>query len=274
MKRSLAFDASHDRLVFLNVAPDQAYWEALWENGLTETNIRRGDRFVTSETRRVLPSGARVLDAGCGIAATVNGLASAGYQAEGIDYAEATVAAVNRLAPELKVRLGDVRSLDYADEELDGVWSLGVIEHFFDGFDPLIEETFRVLRPGGYFFLTVPVISPLKAVKLALGRYENFRAEDRARFFQFAFRRAHVVSPIETVGFRLCREYGRSGAFGLTEDLPAVARALGLKPDSALLPARIWWRAVDRLVTGMAYHTRFFLFQKPEIQSPNDESAP
>lgn len=267
MKRSLAFDKSNDRLVFLNVAPDQVYWDTLWENNLTVSNIRRGDRFVTSETRRVLPSGARVLDAGCGIAATVSGLASAGFAAEGIDYAEATVAAVNRLAPDLNVRLGDVRALDYADEELDGVWSLGVIEHFFDGFDPLIEETFRVLRPGGYLFLTVPVISPSKALKLSLERYENFQAEDRPRFFQFAFRRAHVVSQIQTLGFQLCREYGRSGAFGLTEDMPVLARVLGLRPDAVSLPARIWWRTVDRLLTGVSYHTRFFLFQKPDLQA-------
>ena len=262
MERIISYDKPNDRLVFLHVAPDQTYWDDLWSTTLDRSHIKRGDRFVTAETRRVLPVGSRVLDAGCGIAATVSGLHDAGFRAEGIDYAESTVAAVNRVAPELTVKLGDVRALNYEDGELDGLWSLGVIEHFFDGFDPLIIETRRVLRPSGYLFLTVPTISPLKSWKIDRGVLPPYKTEDRDRFFQFAFRREHVISEVERAGFRLLRDYGRSGAFGLTEDAPAFTKWLALKPDSTSLPARAWWRLADHVLTPLSYHTRFFLMQK------------
>jgi hypothetical protein len=47
--------------------------------------ILRGDRFVVKETRRVLSRGACVIDAGCGIGATVYDLSSEGLKAYDID---------------------------------------------------------------------------------------------------------------------------------------------------------------------------------------------
>ncbi len=262
MGRSITYDRGNDRLVFLMSAPDQDYWEGLWNPMLTREAIKRGDEFVTSETQRVLPRGARVVDAGCGIGATVSGLADAGFDAVGIDFAEDTVAAIKQLVPELQIQVADVRALPFADGSLDGVWSLGVIEHFYDGFAPLIAEMQRVLRPGGYLFLTVPVFSPLKALKAQWGSYPPYRPDEREQFFQFAYRPDFIQEHIVGHGFSLLRSYGRSGAFGLTEDYPRLARALGLRPDATSLPARIWWRLVDKIVTPFSQHTRYFLFWK------------
>lgn len=47
MNRDIDFDAEQDRLVFLMGAPDQSYWEDLWERMITREAITRGDRFVT-----------------------------------------------------------------------------------------------------------------------------------------------------------------------------------------------------------------------------------
>lgn len=230
---------------------------------MTREAINRGDRFVTSETTKSLPRGASVVDAGCGIGATVYGLSKAGFDAHGIDYAEDTVATIKSLEPQLQVQVADVRALPFADGGLDGVWSLGVIEHFYEGFDSLIFEAHRVLRPGGYLFLTVPVISPLKALKIRLGatpRYDE--PSQRDQFFQYSFRPQYVADQISARGFKLLRGYGRSGALGLTEDLPRFSRLLMLRPDASSLLGRAWWRLVDNVVTPFSQHTRFFLFQK------------
>ena len=64
------------------------------------------------------------------------------------------------------------------------------------------------------------------------------------------------------MGFSLERSYGRSGAMGLSEDYPALAKALMLRQDATSLPARAWWRAVDKLITPVAQHTRYVLFRK------------
>ncbi|WP_447759741.1 class I SAM-dependent methyltransferase [Sphingopyxis panaciterrae] len=262
MDRKISYDSQNDRLVFRMSAPDQEYWEQLWNPMMSRAAIMRGNSFVTAETKRVLPQGARVLDAGCGVGATVCGLANAGYDAMGIDFAEETVATIRSLVPELQIQVADVRALPFEDGSLDGIWSLGVIEHFYDGFAPLIEETHRALRPGGYLFLTVPIISPLKALKIRKGAYPPPRPEDRDQFFQFAFRPDFVAKRISEHGFSLLRSYGRSGGMGITEDAPKLARAFMLRKNARSLPARLWWRLADKLVTPFSQHTRFFLFQK------------
>jgi SAM-dependent methyltransferase len=262
MQRDMTYDAANDRLVFITRAPDQEYWEELWQKSLTHTDIARGDRFVLSETASVLPRGARVVDAGCGIGATVYGLSRAGFDAYGIDYAEATVAEIKALFPDLNVDVADIRAMPFADGGLDGVWSLGVIEHFFDSYDSIIEEARRVLRPGGYLFLTVPVISPLKAMKIRLGLYRRYETTDRDNFFQFAFRKQGVVEQVKSHGFRMLRTYGRSGTFGLTEDLGPAAKLFLPSQGNTALWARACWRGIDMIVTPFSHHSRYFLFEK------------
>lgn len=255
-------DSVNDRLVFLMTKASQDYWEELWHPLLTVEGIAHGDLFVTQETKRVLPPGARVIDAGCGIAATVHGLSRAGFQAYGIDYAEKTINAIRTLHPQLKVDVADVRAMPFDDCSIDGVWSLGVIEHFFDGFDALIAESYRVLRPGGYLFLTVPVISPLKSLKIRMKQYPEFDPAKRDLFFQFAFRKNYVVSKITAQGFVLERSCGRSGSFGLTEDLPALASFLLLDERGRSFLTRVWWRLVDMALTPFSHHTRYFRFRR------------
>ena len=78
MTRTITLDGSNDRLVFLNIGPDQACWDELWHSRLTRYTIKRRDWFVAAENFEVLGKGARLVDAGYGIAATVSGLQDAG----------------------------------------------------------------------------------------------------------------------------------------------------------------------------------------------------
>lgn len=55
------------------------------------------------------------------------------------------------------------------------------------------------------------------------------------------------------------------GALGLTEDFPFIGRLLFLNPQAKSLSARAWWRLVDKIVTPISQHTRFFLFQKADV---------
>ena len=68
--------------------------------------------------------------------------------------------------PDLNIDFGDVRSLPYKKSSFDGIWSLGVIEHNWDGYDQILREAHRVLRSGGYFFLAFPSFSPLRKLKV------------------------------------------------------------------------------------------------------------
>ena len=47
--------------------------------------------------------------------------------------------------PQLDVSYGDVRALEFEDDSFDGYWSLGVIEHFPDGYEDIGQEMTRVI---------------------------------------------------------------------------------------------------------------------------------
>lgn len=86
MTRTITLDSSNNRLVFLNVAPDQAYCGELCHSRLKRDRIKRCDRFVAAEKLKVQGKGVRVVDVGCGAAAIFRELRDAGFVAEGTGF--------------------------------------------------------------------------------------------------------------------------------------------------------------------------------------------
>jgi SAM-dependent methyltransferase len=129
------YDRVNHRLVFYGATPGPSFWDAHWmKQNLPAFPKNARQSFVVRATRKYLPTGARVLEGGCGRGDNVYALQSIGYDAYGVDFAPATVAAIRDAMPELKISLGDVRHLEFPPGHFDGYWSLGVIEHFEEGY--------------------------------------------------------------------------------------------------------------------------------------------
>lgn len=128
-----------------------------------------------------------------------------GYSAFGVDFAGKTIEKINKYFPELKIRKGDVRNLEFENNFFDGYWSLGVIEHFYHGYLDILKEMKRVIKSGGYVFVTFPYISPLRRFKAKLGSYKKFKnnKHDLKKFYQFAFDRTKIKDDFEKYGFML-----------------------------------------------------------------------
>jgi SAM-dependent methyltransferase len=210
-------------------------------------------------TKKYLPLGSRVLDGGCGNAQSVYGLSKAGYDAYGIDYAPETVSTINRLTPELKVQLGDVRNLPFQDGFFDGTWSPGVIEHFWEGFDAIAFEVARVTKSNGYAFVTAPSMSPLRRFKAVLGLYPAIdgRPED---FYQFALPKEAVIAVFEKAGFSLVEIVARGGFKGFKDEirLPLLQKFY----DSKATPLRAIRAGLDKLLAPLMHHTKLYIFRK------------
>ena len=141
---------------------------------------------------------------------------------------------IKSAVPELNIKLGDVRSLPFEDGSFDGYWSMGVIEHFWNGYDDISKEMLRVLRLGGYSFLTFPYMSSLRKWKAKHNKYvewKNNNSEPEG-FYQFALSDQHVLSHFNDLGFELVDQSGQDGIKGLKDEIPPLKLTLQTLYDS------------------------------------------
>jgi SAM-dependent methyltransferase len=106
------------------------------------------------DARRIasrLPSGATVLDWGCGSGQVSWLLARHGLRVIASDYAERPTVAELMVDVEYRA-VRDRTRIDLPDQSVDAVVSSGTLEHVWSIQASLVEIR-RVLKPGGYFFV-------------------------------------------------------------------------------------------------------------------------
>src|SRR3990167_1811584 len=201
------FDKNNNRLIFIKQEATPDFWDEQWNVSDLRKIIVSGknERFVSRITSKYIPmnSNRRILEGGCGKGNFVFSLQHHGYDAYGVDFAAETVKKINTVAPELNISIADVRELPFEDNFFDGYWSLGVIEHFYEGYEQIAKEMLRVLKPGGFLFLTFPYLSPLRRLKKVLGVYPALPHPEikSAGFYQFALDHDQVVKYFGQLGF-------------------------------------------------------------------------
>lgn len=123
-------------------------------------------RLATLHGRRK----ARLVDLGCGNGYVTAKLASLGHEVIGVDAAPDGIAIAKEAYPELHFEVASVYDDDLATvvgTEVDTVVSLEVIEHLYYP-KRLLEQAYRILRPGGSLILSTPYHGYLKNLALSL----------------------------------------------------------------------------------------------------------
>lgn len=213
-----------DRLIYFDEKATPQFWDSHWQaEGKPPAVSGRDDVVVV--TRKYLARGSRILEGGCGRANKVNAMVDAGFCAIGIDFALASVEQAKLDYPNLDIRHGDVRSLEFPDGALDGYWSIGVIEHFWEGYGSIIAEAARVLKPNGFLFLSAPWFSPYRRNKARAGGYlrGDFSSEPEG-FYQFALGRREVCDELTRRGFNVLRWRGRMSEISMRDDMHLFQR--------------------------------------------------
>lgn len=216
------YDPEHERLIYVDREPTPDFWDEQWlaGDGPGAVLARGGSTFVSRLNRQYVdPADGPVLEGGCGTAKHLAAMARDGYECVGIDNAEKTVAAVKEIAPELDVRVGDVRALDLPDASFAAYWSLGVIEHFPEGYENIGHEMARVLRPGGVLLLSFPCLSPLRRRRARGNAYHEWRGPGVPEsFYQFALEPGRVAADFTGWGFRLEETRLKNGLYGFAQE--------------------------------------------------------
>lgn len=176
----------------------------------------------------------RYLDAGCGIGGWILFLREIGYDVEGIDIAARTVRALTEYDPTLKVKVAGITRIPYPDKSFDGVLAIGTLEYVEDKVPEALQEVNRVLKPGGIFFLEVPIANTLRRLfYLPLKRLEYVIKTARGQYPTFAnylFDRHELK--------RLLADAGFATLAARAHELPEAGSHYGLYVDWPLLRGR------------------------------------
>ena len=92
-----------------------------------------------------------------------------------------------RCHPVMDVRMGaDIFNLPFRSDSVDGIWNVGVMEHFTqDQIDQILREFRRVLRPGGRIILLWPGTDSVPQRVLRVGEWIINRRSTQQEKFRF-----------------------------------------------------------------------------------------
>jgi SAM-dependent methyltransferase len=150
----------------------------------------------------------RILEVGAGTGRDSAELARLGAQVTVLDFAEGSLALVEKTRQELGLRnlhlvRGDAFHAPFAEGSFDVVFHQGLAEHFKNPL-PLIQENFRILRPGGILLCDVPqAVHPYTVLKKILIAFDKWFAG-----WETQFTLGSLEKLLRQAGFEAERHYG------------------------------------------------------------------
>ena len=178
-------------------------------------------REIAQELARAAPEGGfrRWLDAGSGTGGLLANLEVPGKpRGIGLDFASEGVLFA-RQRPGVRVVLGSVETLPFADESFDLVTSIDVLYHRNVDEARALSEAFRTLASGGVLIVQVPA-------------FDSLRGEhDAAVWTNRRYRLGEIARLLQSAGFVVRRRYYRNSilfpAAALRRLLRGVSRQVG-----------------------------------------------
>ena len=182
------------------------YWTQVWERegspkGAIERIPAKDEYRLMAPHLSKLPEGARILDGGCGLGDWTMAFAREGFSVVGLDLSRETVEQLQTRFPEAEFMAGDIRQTGFPDESFDTYFSWGVFEHFESGPQDCLREAWRILKPGGLLFISVPMDNLRHALLGVFARPQPISGS--GRFYQYRFTRAELAREILLAAFEV-----------------------------------------------------------------------
>jgi len=191
------------------------------------------NRSITHIFQKYLVPHSRILEGGCGNGAWVKYLNNQGYDCIGVDINKEILKVAE--LQNLNIKNNNIEDLSFSDNHFDAYLSLGVIEHNELGPDKAINEAYRVLKPGGYFFVSTPCNNwfrklfnhPLRDI---INLYYKIKKVELF-FVEYRFERKELINYVKNSGFDIIetipndyRLDSNEYSFGLYTDWPFLRR--------------------------------------------------
>ncbi len=259
------YDKENKRLLLFEEKATADFWDRHWQSDDFAKTVRYGknSRLIKKFTARFLKKGAKILEGGCGAGQNVYTLHQLGYDCYGVDFAGETIEKIKQYFPELKVDVQDLKKLNFSDCFFDGYWSLGVIEHNFEGYGDILAQAVRVIKPGGYLFLTFPFMSPLRKAKARLGLYPLFVGKGKTdNFYEFILDQNEVKNNVCSCGFVFVSCYYFDAVKGMKDEISFLRPFLRKIYQSRNILARTSRYLVSAVFAPLFGHSIIMVFQK------------
>lgn len=138
-------------------------WDQYWSHNRTFNFFERIYIYLflclplRHSFERFFPATGVFLEAGCGSASDVKYIKKKQRQLVGIDYSTNAVRIAGKQKNMDKAMVGDILKLRFKNESFDGIWNLGVMEHFSKReIDAILQGFHRVLKKNGVLILFWP----------------------------------------------------------------------------------------------------------------------
>ncbi len=166
------------------------HWESLEDRrfffSLAAKTVRRFifQPVVAWYGARYFPQSGVFVEMGCGTAYSSARLPKAKRTLIGLDFSAKALDAAKCEGRMDALTQADIFALPYRPNSIDGIWKLGVMEHFTEPeIDDCLEEFRRVLKPGGVVILFWP--TRRNTSRWILGPFEKIISAWRGSEFRF-----------------------------------------------------------------------------------------
>ncbi len=186
---------------------EKRHWNDFWDKDKDVSEVYDNEGRVGRHFSRVAPAaGMKILEVGAGTGRDGISMARHGASVVSLDYSPASLGIIGgQIAADDDVALccGDAFALPFPDGTFDLVFHQGLLEHFRNPRDMLIEHR-RVLKRGGYILVDVPqrwhYYTLLKHLLISSGRwFAGWETEFSAR---------ELERLLEDCGFKIVGTYG------------------------------------------------------------------
>ncbi|MEC8320569.1 MAG: methyltransferase domain-containing protein [Planctomycetota bacterium] len=187
---------------------DSPFWEGLYANRDAVDTFGPPNPEIL-ELVPTLPSGARVLDLGCGEGRLMLPLAAAGFEVVGVDVSAAGVEKLQRVASDRGLSV-DASVADLNEFSITGDFDLMLSDGVFHNIhrehaERLISEMKEHTRPGGYNLVklfTTKVPPPPELARFHIGLWEEEELFDRYEGWEFLIRKSFILEDEHPDGSR------------------------------------------------------------------------
>jgi len=217
--------AEHD---LLRGAEEQHWWYAVLH------------RLVLAEMEARVPTGLRVLDAGCGTGGMMARLLP--WEMLGVDVSPAAIAHCQRRGLR-RVTPASVNELPFPDASMAAVLSLDVLYHEQVDEDRALAEMSRVLKPGGTMILNLPAFECLRGAhdRAVCGarRYTACHVRERLRLHNLEVDMIHYWNAWLFLPLLAWRGWSRHAAEARSDLRPLPDSLNAALTELSLLDARL-----------------------------------